>query len=251
LVSDVVSPSNSIFGIAAGDRVGIGGAVAIDQNYAVVSQFWGSRGVDSNGVGAVTWGDGNNGTSGGVWSGNSLVGRSPGDRIGMGGRSASANATSNGGIDTLLFDRSRAIASPYWGSAGVDADGVGAVTWFDSNAPTIGVVDGNNSIVGTNRGDLVGSCGLGCYSMQPLPSDGYSIYSSRWDNGTRVDAGAVTLAAARGGIVGPITSGNSVLGRVAGSAQNGGVLIAYNWLSPTGQLMVGAPFENRVYMIGP
>ncbi len=250
-VSDVVSDLNSIHGLGAGDRVGIGGAVAIDQNYAVVSQYWGSRGVDADGVGAVTWGDGINGTTGGVWSGNSIVGSSAGDRIGMSNRSTSPYATSNGGIATSLFDRSIVISSPFWGSRGVDADGVGAVTWFDAQSPTTGIVDAGNSIVGNIRGDLVGSCGQGCYAIEALQNNGYTIYSSRWDNGSRVDAGAVTLAMPRGGIVGPINSGNSVLGRIPGTSQAGGVLIAYNWLTPTQRLMVGVPLENRVYIIGP
>lgn len=250
-VSDVVSDLNSIHGLAAGDRVGIGGAVAIDQNYAVVSQYWGSRGVDADGIGAVTWGDGINGTVGRVWSGNSIVGAVNGDRVGMANRFTAPNATSNGGIATRLFDQSIVISSPFWGSSGIDTDGVGAVTWFDAQSPTTGVVDAGNSIVGNIRGDLVGSCGQGCYAIEPLQNSGYTIYSSRWDNGSRIDAGAVTLAAPRGGIVGPINSGNSVLGRIAGTAQAGGVLIAYPWLSPTGHLFVGSPLENRVYIIGP
>lgn len=250
--SDVVSATNSIKGTQAGDRIGSGGAVFVGSNsYAVSSPYWQSGGVNEDGVGAVTWGDGVNGTTGDVSAANSLVGGARGDRISLGGVTPSASASNNGGFSPLLTDRSMVVVSPYWGSRGVDADGIGAVTWLYGDGPTVGIVDRHNSLIGNIQGDLVGYCGQGCYPINQLPGAQYSVYSSFWDNNGVADAGAVTLAERMGRTAGAIKPTNSVLGQVPGQAQVGGVFFIYPWLTTANQLMVGVPFENKITFIGP
>lgn len=251
-IADVVSPTNSLKGIYKGDRVGHGGVVElVNNNYAVSSPYWSSFGNDPDGVGAVTWGDGQNGTTGDVTSSNSLTGAASGDRVSLGLQSAFPNAVRNGGFSQRLFDGNMVISSPLWGSRGVNADGIGAVTWFDATRPITGVVDASNSLVGNTRGDSVGYAGPSGYrSVEPLQNGYYAVYSPFWDNGGIADAGAVTLAKT-GGITGRITRWNSVLGSVQGQPTYGGVLVPYLWLSPTNHLFVGLPFENKVSIIGP
>lgn len=250
--SAVVSTGNSLIGIAKGDRVGSGGVIALQTgNYAVGSPYWQSYGTDEYGVGAVTWGEGSNGTIGDVTGSNSLIGAAPGDRVSLGSRNSGAPAVFNGGLAATLYDDNIVIASPYWGSRGVNADGIGAVTWFDARRPMTGIVDRSNSLVGSTPGDLVGDAGQGIYPpVEPLQGGAYSVYSPFWDNRGIHDAGAVTLAKT-GGLSGDIDLQNSVLGTVPGQAQYGGVLSSYPWLSPTGDLFVGVPFENKVTFIGP
>ena len=169
----------------------------------------------------------------------------------MGERTLSPIAAVNGGVFQRLSDGSVVIASPLWGSSGVNADGVGAVTRFDPHGPTSGVVDAGNSIVGNKVGDRVGSCGAGCTSIAAVQNGGFTVYSWKVDGAGGIDVGAVTLGAPGGGIVGPVMSGNSVIGKVPGTPPAGGVLVPYNWLTQTQHLLVGAPLENRVYIIGP
>lgn len=250
--SGVVSPSNSLKGIYKGDRVGSGGVIALlSGNYAVSSPYWQSYGTDEDGFGAVTWGEGRSGTTGDVTGANSLIGAASGDRVSLGARNTSPMASSNGGFAAVLLDYNLVIASPYWGSRGVNTDGVGAVTWFDGRRPTTGIVDRGNSLVGSTSGDLVGDSGTAAYAaVEPLQNGYYSVYSPFWDNRGIADAGAVTLGKT-GGVIGIIDAQNSVLGSVSGQALYGGVLSQYPWLSPTGHLFVGLPFENKITMIGP
>ena len=115
MLSDVVSPANSLVGSVAGDLVGEGGAIALNNgNYVVISPDW------ANSKGAVTWGNGLIGVKGVVSDSNSLVGSTDNDYIG------------NSGV-TALSNGNYVVNSPLWDGAVVD---VGAVTWGDG---TIGV----------------------------------------------------------------------------------------------------------------
>src|SRR3982751_6994820 len=60
----------------SGEWVGDGGIIVLPSgNYLILSPHW-------NGVGAVTWADGDFGVSGNVSAANSLVGATPGDWVG-------------------------------------------------------------------------------------------------------------------------------------------------------------------------
>ncbi|KCZ51562.1 hypothetical protein HY29_18395, partial [Hyphomonas beringensis] len=121
-----VSKDNSLVGTTADDRVGAmdedpnnptylykATVIALSNgNYVVASPDWNAD--TANTVGAVTWGDGVNGTIGEVSATNSLVGVTADDRVGS-------------GDVTALTNGNYVVASPSW-----DNDGVlnaGAVTW--------------------------------------------------------------------------------------------------------------------------
>src|SRR6185437_3660835 len=82
-ITGVVSSSNSLIGSSTADSVGANGVYALTNgNYAVTSQYW--SGGSTNGMGAVTWGNGYTGTAGIVSSANSLIGTHTGDLLGSG-----------------------------------------------------------------------------------------------------------------------------------------------------------------------
>src|SRR5262249_32392127 len=75
-VQGVVSEDNSLVGSSPGDQVGY--AVPLSNgNYVLNNPFW------SAGRGAVTWADGTRPSRGVVSASNSLVGSSPGDKVGI------------------------------------------------------------------------------------------------------------------------------------------------------------------------
>src|SRR5204863_5873758 len=83
-VTGVVSPSNSLVGSTALDRVGYGGVTVLTNgNYVVDNYNWSRSGVAE--AGAVTWGSGTSGISGAVSATNSLVGTTDHDEVGGGG----------------------------------------------------------------------------------------------------------------------------------------------------------------------
>jgi filamentous hemagglutinin family protein len=183
----VVGSSNSLVGSAAGDHVGSGGVILLDNgNYLVLSPSW------NNLAGAVTLADGSVGLSGFVSSTNSLVGAA-GDHVGSG----SIVELDNG--DFLVL-------SP-------DFNGnVGAVTWFDPSATTTfhGTVGSGNSLVGATGGDMIGSGGI----EQLNDGTDYLVLSPSWSGGK----GAVTQASNSAAITGTVGAGNSLVGASTGDA---------------------------------
>jgi hypothetical protein len=132
------------------------------------------------------------------------------------------------------------ISSCYWDNGGI-AD-AGAVTWGNGTSGTSGPVSAANSLVGSTADDQVGY-----YSdytpLYALSNGDYVVGSSFWDNGSIVDAGAVTWSGTTG-TTGPITAENSVLG----TAADGGSSIAWwgGYDSVNHQLVVGRPADNIV-----
>ncbi|MEQ8960263.1 MAG: hypothetical protein RLP02_20460, partial [Coleofasciculus sp. C2-GNP5-27] len=123
-ITGVVSAANSLVGSNASDQVGSGGVAALtDGNYVVSSPDW------NNGIGAATWVNGSNSSSGVVSATNSLVGSNPSDEVGSGG----VVALSNG---------SYLVSSPNWNN------GKGAVTWV--NGATQMTLDGTNVVSAQN-----------------------------------------------------------------------------------------------------
>ena len=234
----IVGASNSLVG-ASGDHIGSGGVqVLFDGNYLVLSPDY------NGGAGAVTWGSSFGSVSGAVSSTNSLVGAA-GDHIGSGGIVQLNNASNylvlspefNGGAGAITNGNSGTGISGIVSSAnslvganssdGVGASGsvidtfndyylvktanfdggAGAVTWNASNGGTVGVVSAANSLVGSAGGDHLGSGGV------TLLNDGnYVVVSPEWNNST----GAVTVGFSDGGVSGPISAANSLVGAQAG-----------------------------------
>ncbi|MEO8672556.1 MAG: hypothetical protein ABI411_14655 [Tahibacter sp.] len=208
-LTGVVSAANSLVG-AAGDRLADLNQIypyrkvvyaLVNGNYVVRSPHW------HNDVGAVTWGNGNIGTFGPVSAANSLVGSTTGDVVGSGLQQAGGILWDNVAI---LSNGNYVVSSPQWDNGSiVDA---GAVTWGDGTAGTSGVVSAANSLVGSTTGDYVGFNGAAA-----LSNGNYVVASPAWHNGLIVDAGAATWGNGAGGIHGPVTALNSLVGTMTDS----------------------------------
>jgi len=220
-ITGSVSVSNSLVGTTGDDSVGTGVTALSNGNYVVRSSGWDNgAAVD---VGAVTFALGLNGISGAVSAGNSLIGSTANDRVGISG----VAALSNGNY---------MVRSQTWGNGAVA--NAGATTFGLGTVGIIGIVSPTNSMVGSTVNDRVG------FSFAELSNGNYVVRSATWDNGLLVDAGAVTLGLAAGSVIGPITSQHSALGIAAGSG--GTQVFAYDPFR--NQLIVGQPFSNRVVL---
>ncbi len=195
-----VGSNNSLVGTSNEDRIGdtffvnnraAPGVVALaNGNYVVASYQWNNGGaVDT---GAVTWGNGTNGSSGIVSPSNSLIGPSEGDIVG----SAGVWALANGHFVVL---------SPSWRNG--FGTRVGAATWATGTAATAGTVLASNSLTGSNPDDLVGANGL-----MALPDGRYVVLSPNWDNGGAANAGAATRLGGAASTSAVVSAGNSLVG---------------------------------------
>jgi hypothetical protein len=219
-VSGIVSGSNSLVGVKAGDQIGINGVIPLrNGNYVVASPDWNSF------MGAATWVNGLTGqTSDGtsiISALNSLVGSSSDldDDIGV-----SVTALSNGNY---------VVGSPGWNA------GRGAATWGNGNTGTSGTVSILNSVFGSLSGDGVG------YSVIALTNGNYVVVSSHWDQGL----GAVTWANGSAATTFEVDSANSLVGAAAGDNVGAGGVIALtngnyvvaspNWSTNTGSVTWG------------
>jgi len=192
-IGGTVSSANSLVGTHNDDHVGSGGITAlVNGHYVVASPDWDNDSWQDEG--AVTWGNGTTGTSGAVSGSNSLVGPAFGllDHVGSGGVTALANGN-------------YVVSSP-------DAYGRGAVTWRNGNGGSGAVVGDNNSLMGNFlSGDQIGSGGV-----IALGNGNYVVRSPLWDNVGAADAGAVTWGNGGSGVVGMVSSANSLVGTTAG-----------------------------------
>ena len=191
-----VSAGNSLVGSTSGDFVGGTGVTPLSNgNYVVGSPNWKNPVTGATSAGAATWGSGSTGVSGPVTVANSLVGTSPSDDV---------------GVDTVALPGGRYMTrAAGWTNPATGAAGVGAMTWLDGSAPSSGPVTAANSFVGTTANDQVGN---GTYTV--LPDGHFAVASPFWDNGSIVNAGAVTLAGVNG-ITGMISATNSARAIVA------------------------------------
>ena len=195
-VSGAVSNSaNSLTGSTFNDQVGRGGVTALTNgNYVVISPLW-SNGVFSPQVGAVTFGSGTTGALGLVSAGNSLVGTTANDHVGING----VTALSNGNY---------VVISNQWKNGA--ATQAGAVTFGSGTSGISGAVSAANSLVGTTTFDLVGRDGV-----TALANGNYVVRSSLWNNGAATSAGAVTFGSGATGVTGAVSAANSLVGTSA------------------------------------
>ena len=256
----VVSAANSLVGTSANDHVGLAGIVALptNGNYVVGSSDWDNAGVGN--AGAATWGSGTGGTVGAVSAANSLVGSSVNDLVGdfstikalangnyvvgtvgwnngsttdagaatwgsgtAGVRGAISTANSLvgtqasdgvGGAVTALTNGNYVVASTSWSNGSVGA--VGAVTWADGSTGLVGPVSAANSLIGTAANDGVGSI------VTALTNGHYVVGTPYWDKAGVADAGAATWANGSTGLVGTVTTANSLVGTQANDQVGGG-----------------------------
>jgi hypothetical protein len=88
-VTGPVSAANSLVGSTINDEVGTDLTSLANGNYVVRCPNWDNAGIVD--AGAVTWANGTTGITGFITTANSLVGSSPGDRIGLTGIDELAN----------------------------------------------------------------------------------------------------------------------------------------------------------------
>ncbi len=197
-VRGTVSSSNSLIGTNTGDGVGSETIVELPGgNYAIRSPWW-DNGANVN-AGAVTWASGTTGVTGTISTTNSLVGSSTGDNV---------------GIDPIVVLPSGnfLVDSPFWGNQ------FGAVTFVSGSTGLTGLVSAANSLVGSTANDDVGS------EIMVLANGNYLVLSPNWNNGSADDAGAVTWGSGTSGVLGFVSSSNSLVG----SRTNDGVGADFN-----------------------
>lgn len=209
-VSGLVSAANSLVGTSEFD--GIGGVTEAPQNsgnsgvfalpnghYVVASPRW-NNGVFSR-AGAVTFCNGNTGTTGPVTTTNSLTGSGQDDYVGLGDNSAYSTHKPV----TVLTNGNYVVVSPRWSSGGG-----GAATWASGTTGISGPVSAANSLVGTPATGNVGDSGV-----VALKNGHYVVCSPHYKHVTLQDAGAVTWGDGTTGITGPVTPANSLTGNHA------------------------------------
>ena len=215
--SAVVSTSNSLFGTTAGDNVGLRGLAVGGGNYVVGSPFW-NNGATVD-VGAATFCNGSTGTTGAVSTSNSLIGSTLNDKV--------------GDVFTPLTNGTFVTRTISWDN-GVVAD-VGAVTYGSATAGLpLGAVSAANSLIGSTAGDQVGSTGI-----TALTNGNYIVRSGLWDNGTAVDAGAVTWGNGNAGVVGIVSPLNSLVGSTASDS-----VVNVQQLTNGNYVVVGSTWDN-------
>jgi len=232
----VVSTANSLVGVNTYDSVGDGGLVALTNgNYVVVSS-----GFYVNGVGSVTWVEGNHIIAGVVSDANSLVGSTADDQVGSG--------LYGGGV-TALANGNYVVHSPYWDNSSiVDA---GAITWGNGTGGTTGVVSASNSLVGSTADDQVGGDHWDG-GVIALTNGNYVVNIPQWDKGSVVDAGAVTWGNGTGGTTGIVSASNSLVGSTASDMVGDGSFWGEVGVTalPNGNYIVNSPHWSSVIGTG-
>lgn len=201
--SGAVSSANSLVGSTVSDGALSDVTPLTNGNYVVSWPRWNSPVGPVTDVGAVTWCSGTTGATGAVSGVNSLIGTMSNSTVGDGGVTALPNGN-------------YVVASPFWTSPVTFVSNVGAVTWGNGNGGTVGTVSDTNSLVGSTASDRVG------LSVKSLANGNYVVSSLDWDNLSPAvaNAGAVTWGSGFGGVVGTVTSSNSIVGSVANDQLN-------------------------------
>jgi len=219
-----VSAANSLVGRHG---IGYGRVVPLsDGDYAVASPFWRDDAFAL--LGAVTRCSGTGGCTGFISTTNSLVGSTDVDVIGSessGDAYAGVMALANGGF---------IVRSSSWHN-GVGVR-VGAVTFVPATGLT-GAVRADNSLVGTTVGDFDES------TITTLANGNYVVDNPAWDRAGLVDAGASTFCSGTSGCIGPVSTGNSLVGTSANdwigyhptvALTNGNYVVDTRWYGPGG-----------------
>lgn len=217
-------------GSSPDDRIGSSGIVVLENgNFVVGSPYWDN--ADARDAGAATWIDGRTGLSGMVSAGNSLVGTTDDDRVGL-----------DGSI-IVLVNGNYVVASSQWsdgvthdnGDGSFGAGSFGAVTWGSGVHGVAGAISAANSLVGTTRYDHVGE------KVTALANGHYVVASPYWGNGVENrEVGAVTWANGATGLRGPVSTANSLTGSMANDRVGANGITALD----NGHYVVASQFWN-------
>ncbi|MDG1390125.1 MAG: hypothetical protein P8P79_16930 [Halioglobus sp.] len=180
-----------------------GSLIASDTgNYVVSNPLWDAD--DAVDAGAVTWVNGATGLVGEVTPENSLVGRVEGDCVGGNVPRCNDTEAFNAGGVSFLRSGNLVVSSPFWNAD--DIVNAGAVTWVNGDIGITGPVTAQNSLIGGSAEDRVGE------RTDHFRDGNYIVLSGRWNSDTLTDAGAATWVDGAVGIVGNVSSNNSLTG---------------------------------------
>jgi hypothetical protein len=190
-VVGIVDINNSMYGGTKNDLVGSGWVRKLKgDNYLAFNPHWSN--FNKVEVGAITWGNGTIGTFGKVGVANSLVGSKKIDL------SIQFYELSNGNY---------VIAAPYWDNdTAIDA---GAVIFGKPNIALTGIISSSNALVGNKSYDYIGGFNGG---IAKLANDNFVVTSPSYDNGNKIDVGAVTWVDGNVGLTGFVNQSNSLIG---------------------------------------
>lgn len=184
-----ISSLNSLVASQTNDLVGWGGVKELTNGNYVISSYNWSNGALAR-VGAVTWVSSSTWITGTISASNSLIGTSAQDRVGL--------------HIEVLTNGNYVVGSSQWNNGGLA--NAGAVTWCNGTTGRTGTVSAINSLIGSNANDYVGS------RVEALTNGNYVVGTESWTNGSATRAGAITWGNGTSGIVGPVTSINSLVG---------------------------------------
>jgi hypothetical protein len=189
-VTGAVSAANSLVGTHAGSLIGLNVHELQNGHYVTASSSW--RNASAIGLGAVTWGDGINGTTGAVTGTNSLVGSTAQDQVGS---------------------RVVPLANGHYvvGSPGFGATDTGAVTWCDGAGGCSGILSAANSMLGSQPAE---GLGLGLFALRDRAD--YVVANAGWDDGAIVDVGAVKQFDGTSALTGVFSASGALTGSSAG-----------------------------------
>jgi filamentous hemagglutinin family protein len=213
-VSGPITMTNSLIGRTAGDKIGSGGIVTLDEDnnyaYLVYSPLYqGSSGTATN-AGAVSWGSGSSGVVGLIGVGNSLVGSATNDYVGLDGYTYLYDYTTSG--------YNYLVRSSSW------SGGLGAVTFGNGTTGVSGLISQTNSLIGVTAGDDVGSGGITTFYNSSVSAYNYIVYSPSYSSG----AGAVTWGSGTSGVTGLVNSTSLVGSTGSDNIGSGGITTLNN-----------------------
>jgi len=141
-----------------------------------------------------------------------------------------------GNSQVTLDNGNVVVTAPYDDAGGVDA---GAVYLF--NGSTGAVI---STLRGSSANDRVGSGGIFVLN-NPNGADNFLVRSSQWDNGTAVDAGALTWGSGVTGVSGSVGAGNSLVGSSSyDQVGSGNILQLYNGSGVYNYVVTSASWDN-------
>lgn len=190
----LVSSSNSIVGTQAEDRIGGGGVFALPNGDAVaVSPGWHS------GRGAITQIRTASANLDAISASNSLVGIQPDDAVGSESKWA------------VLANGNYVVCSVNWTDSARGIAYVGAATHFNTSNPVTGTLSPSNSLVGAASQDRICASGV-----TALKNGHYVVQSHLVSTQTAAQVGAITWGHGLNGVVGEVSSANSLMGSRTG-----------------------------------
>ncbi|MCB1208474.1 MAG: hypothetical protein KDK97_04055, partial [Verrucomicrobiales bacterium] len=203
-----ISSAASLMGYWSNAMVGSGGVKELTNGAVVViSERW-NNGGSATELGAVTWCPNAAAMTGFVSAANSLVGGTADDRVGYDGV-------------TVLTNGNYVVGSTYWDNGSVED--AGAATWGSGTTGVVGVVSAANSLVGSSLQDRVGE------GVAALTNGNAVVWASSWDDGAVENVGAVTWMNGTTGLIGPVTTANSLAGNAKDNrVGHGGVEVLSN-----------------------